>query len=110
MLRYSQTFTPNKSVPDFAVTVLNCPEVRCPDIKACSDLDDIFKNIDELPVTVSKNGTKFWEKSQVFRAGQNLGSLDWMKSSFHVWKELKDCEGVESRIWKVLKVCEEMGE
>ena len=54
-----------------------------------------MEKLDELDITVMGSTNKCWEYSLLFRGDQILGSLEWVRSAFHVWKRLKDGEGME---------------
>ena len=83
----------NPKFPDLTVT-LSDPSRQYPLAKACTGTNSIISHLEKAcnMIVVSSN----WHEIQVCRGEQALGSLWWVRSAFHLWRDWKDQEAQET--------------
>lgn len=86
-----------RTLPDLKVWVHNFPALDVPGIAACPGTNAIIQRLDEQGITIQRHDTRcFWRNIWLIRGHRYIGTLEFVKNAFHMWRDLKDKEAAET--------------
>ena len=82
------------SFPDLSVTLLSDPSRQYPIATSCKGTKTMIEHLESYCNMTVLEST--WQHIQVIRGEQALGNLRWFTKAFHLWRDQKDQEALET--------------